>query len=292
MEADYNLQKYLSFVTTAEHGSFTRAAEILNYSQSSISRMISDLEKEWGLTLLERKGTSVKPTSDGMKLLPYAERLAAEFQSLQNEVSLLNGLDSGLIRIATFSSVASQWLPNIIKEFKKHYPNIEYELLIGDYPEIRKWVMEGRADCGFNILPVRDCDSIFMEDDEFVVVIPFDHPLAGEERFPFRALEDYPFMLLGKGEDSEIKNIPDLKDLNIDVKLTTLDDYAIMSMVESGLGISILPRLILKRNPYRICVKSLEKPVFRKIGLTFRDKNTISSAMKKFVDYLEYRNNA
>ena len=292
MEADYNLQKYLTFVTTVEHESFTRAAEILNYSQSSISRMIGDLEKEWGLTLLERKGTSVRPTSDGMKLLPHAERLVAEFQSLQNEVSLLKGLDSGLIRIATFSSVASQWLPNIIKEFKKHYPNIEYELLIGDYPEIQKWVMEGRADCGFNILPVREGDSIFMEDDEFVVVMPLDHPLAGEDRFPIKALEDYPFMLLGKGEESEIRNIPDLKDLNLDVKLTTLDDYAIMSMAESGLGISILPRLILNRNPYRICIKSLEKPVFRKIGLTFRDKNAMSSAMIKFVEYLEYRNNA
>ena len=289
MEADYNLQKYLSFVTTAEHGSFTRAAEILNYSQSSISRMIGDLEREWGLTLLERKGTTVKPTSDGMKLLPYAERLVAEFQSLQNEVSQLNGLDSGLIRIATFSSVAAQWLPNIIKEFKKHYPNIEYELLIGDYPEIQQWVMEGRADCGFNILTIKGCDSIFMEDDEFVVVIPLDHPLAGEERFPLKALEDYPFMLLGKGEESEIRNIPEIRELDLDVKLTTLDDYAIMSMVESGLGISILPRLILKRNPYKIAIKSLEEPAFRKIGLTVRDKNTMSFAMKKFVDYLGYR---
>ena len=289
MEADYNLQKYLSFVTTAEHGSFTRAAEILNYSQSSISRMIGDLEREWGLTLLERKGQSVKPTSDGMKLLPYAERLVAEFQTLQNEVSQLNGLGSGLIRIATFSSVAAQWLPNIIKEFKKHYPNIEYELLIGDYPEIEQWVLEGRADCGFNILPSKGCDSIFMEDDEFVVVIPLDHPLAGEERFPLEALKDYPFMLLGKGEKSEIRNIPEIRALDLDVKLPTLDDYAIMSMVESGLGISILPRLILKRNPYKIAIKSLEEPAYRKIGLTVRDKNTMSFAMRKFVEYLGYR---
>ena len=289
MEADYNLQKYLSFVTTVEHGSFTRAAEILNYSQSSISRMVGDLEREWGLTLLERKGSVVRPTSDGMKVRPFAERLVAEFQSLQNEVSQLNGLDSGLIRIATFSSVAAQWLPNIIKEFKKHYPNIEYELLIGDYPEIEQWVMEGRADCGFNLLPAKGCDSIFVEDDEFLVVIPEDHPLAREESFPLKALEDYPFMLLGKGEKSEIRNIPEIRDLDLDVKLTTLDDYAIMSMVEGGLGISILPRLILKRNPYNIVTKSLEKPAYRRIGLTVRDKNTVSFAVKKFKEYLGYR---
>ena len=289
MEADYNLQKYLSFVKTVEHGSFTKAAEMLNYSQSSISRMVADLEKEWGLTLLERKGTAIRPTSDGMKVLPYAERLVSEFQSLQDQVSQLNGLDSGLIRIGTFSSVAAQWIPNIITEFKKHYPNIEYELLIGDYPEIEQWVLEGRVDCGFNILPARNCDSIFLEKDEFVVVLPKSHPLAERETFPAEALDDYPFMLLGKGEESEIQSILDKYRLRPDVKLTTLDDYAIMSMVESGLGISVLPRLILKRNPYDIVVRSLDEPAYREIGLTFRNEKSLSFATKKFIEYLGYR---
>ena len=63
---DMNLQKYLSFVKTAEYGSFTKAAEMLNYTQSGISRMISDLEKELGVTLLERSKSGVKPTSDGL----------------------------------------------------------------------------------------------------------------------------------------------------------------------------------------------------------------------------------
>lgn len=290
MEADYNLQKYLSFVATVEQGSFTRAAEVLNYSQSSISRMISDLEKEWGLTLLERKGHSVKATSDGMKLLPYAERLIADFDLLQDQVSQLNGLESGLIRIATFSSVAAQWIPNIINEFKKHYPNIEYELLIGDYPEITQWVTEGRVDCGFNKLPASGCDSIFLEDDEFLVVLPKNHPLTNLESFPLKALEDYPFMHLGKGDKSEIRDeILDKYDIKPDIKLTTLDDYAIMSMVESGLGISVLPRLILKRNPYDIVTKSLDQPAYRQIGLTFRNYKELSFAAKKFVEYINYR---
>jgi len=129
---DMNLQKYMSFVKTAECGSFTKAAELLNYSQSSISRMINDLEKEWKVALLERSVGGVKLTSDGMKLLPYAKSVVAEFEKLQMEVDELNGLQSGLIRIGTFSSVATHWLPNIIKEFQKAYPNIDYELLLGD----------------------------------------------------------------------------------------------------------------------------------------------------------------
>ena len=137
-----NLQKYMSFVKTAECGSFTKAAELLNYSQSSISRMINDLEKEWKVALLERSVGGVKLTSDGMKLLPYAKSVVAEFEKLQMEVDELNGLQSGLIRIGTFSSVATHWLPNIIKEFQKAYPNIDYELLLGDYTEIEEWILD------------------------------------------------------------------------------------------------------------------------------------------------------
>ena len=62
-----------------------------------------------------------------------------------------------------------------------------------------------------------------------------------------------------------------------------------MSMVESGLGIAILPELILKRVPYRIIAKELDVPAYRNIGLAVRDKNTVSLAMKRFIDYLEYR---
>lgn len=70
---------------------------------------------------------------------------------------------------------------------------------------------------------------------------------------------------------------------------TTWDDYAIMSMVESGLGISILPQLILKRVPYKIIAKELDVPAYRNIGLALRDKKTASLAVKKFMDYLKYR---
>ena len=287
---DMNLQKYLSFVKTVEYGSFTKAAEILNYTQSGISRMIADLEKEWGVTLLERSKYGVKPTSDGMKLLPYAQNLCADFDKLKMQVDELNGLQSGLIRIGTFSSVATHWLPNIIKEFQKDYPNIDYELLLGDYPEIEEWIHSGRVDCGFLRLPTHpDFETIFLEKDKLMAIIPEDHPLKDNEKFPVTALCDEPFMLLEKGAKAEISEIFERNNLTPNVKFTTWDDYAVMSMVESGLGIAILPELILKRVPYRIIAKELDVPAYRNIGLALRDKKTASLAVKRFIDYLQYK---
>ncbi len=287
---DMNIQKYMALIKTVEYGSFTRAAEALSYSQSGISRMIHDLEKEWNVTLLERGRSGVRLTSDGVKLLPYAKNVCTEYLKLQMQVDELNGLQSGLIRIGTFSSVATHWLPNIIKEFQKDYPNIDYELLLGDYTEIEEWILEGRVDCGFLRLPAHpDLETVFLEKDRLLVILPESHPLANCERFPVSALCDDPFMLLEKGAKAEISEIFERCGLTPKVHFTTWDDYAIMSMVESGLGISILPELILKRTPYHIVAKELEIPAYRSIGLALRDKKSASLAVKRFLDYLQYR---
>ena len=152
---DANVQKYLAFVKAVELGSFSRAAEALDYSQSGISRMIGDLEKDWNITMLERDRTGIRLTSDGVRLLPYARKLCEEYYRMQEQVDEINGLEKGLIRIGTFSSVATHWLPRIIKKFQADYPGIDYELLLGDYTEIEEWIAEGRVDCGFLRLPTR-----------------------------------------------------------------------------------------------------------------------------------------
>ena len=287
---DMNIQKYRAFVKTVEYGSFTKAAEILNYSQSGISRMINDLEKEWKVVLLERGKSGVKLTSDGMKLIPCAKSVCSEYEKLQMEVDELNGLQSGLIRIGTFSSVATHWLPNIIKEFQKSYPNIEYELLLGDYTEIEEWISDGRVDCGFLRLPTSsNFETIFLKQDRLLAVLPEDHPLTRLEKVPVAALCDEPFMLLEKGAKAEVSEIFDRCNLTPNVHFTTWDDYAIMSMVESGLGISILPELILRRIPYHIVAKELDVPAYRKIGIAMRSRKSASLAVKRFLEYLKYR---
>jgi len=286
-----NIQKYLAFVKTVECGSFTKAATLLNYSQSGISRMINDLEREWQISLLERGHTGLRLTSDGLQLLPYAKSICLEYEKLQTQINELHGLESGLIRIGTFSSVATHWLPNIIKAFQKKYPNIAYELLLGDYTEIESWILEGRVDCGFLRLPTNpSLETIFLEQDRLLVILPENHPLANCDRFPVEALCNDPFMLLEKGAKAEISEIFELHHLEPMTHFTTWDDYAIMSMVESGLGISILPELILQRLPYRIIIKKLEVPAYRRIGIAMKNQKNASLAVKRFLDYLPDRN--
>lgn len=132
-------------------------------------------------------------------------------------------------------------------------------------------------------------ETIFLEQDRLLAVLPENHSLAHLERVPVVSLCDEPFMLLEKGAKTEISEIFERCSLTPNVRFTTWDDYAIMSMVESGLGISILPELILKRVPYQIAIKELDVPAYRKIGVALRSKKTASLAVKRFLDYLQYR---
>ncbi|MEE3952680.1 LysR family transcriptional regulator [Peribacillus frigoritolerans] len=286
-----NIQKYMAFVKAAEFGSFTKAAVALDYTQSGISRMINDLETEWGVFLFERGRAGISLTSDGLKLLPQLKRICNEHEILMTQIEDLHDMQSGMIRIGTFSSVATHWLPNIIRIFKKDYPKIDFELLLGDYTEIESWILNGRVDFGFVRLPSKtELETTFLEQDRLLVVIPQNHPLANCEKFPINELLNSPFMLLEKGAKAEISEIFEKHHISPQVNFTTWDDYAIMSMVENGLGISILPELILQRIPHKIIAKELEVPAFRTIGIAMREQKSLSLASKRFLEYLSYRN--
>ncbi|MGM0173041.1 LysR family transcriptional regulator [Enterococcus sp. DIV0800] len=278
---DMNIQKYIAFVKTVELGSFTKAAKVLNYSQSGISRMINDLEQEWGFRCWR---AGLRLTSDGLNVLPFAKELAEKYQALQNQLAELGHLDTGLIRIGTFSSVATHWLPAAIKKFQIKYPKIEFELLLGDYEEIEQWIFEGRVDFGFSRLPAQtDLIEVFLASDEQLVVLPADHLLLAKKSISPQDLIDQPFILLERQGTFDITELLENYQIQPDIKYRTWDDYSILSMVEQGLGISILPKLILQRLAYNVALRPLDVPISRQIGLLYRDQQLLSVASRAFL---------
>lgn len=287
---DNPLLKYLAFVKTVETGSFTRAAQALSYAQSSVSKMVADLEKEWGMTLLERSKSGVCLTSAGEQLLPLLRRLLGDYQALEGHIQGMQGLETGLVRIGTFSSVAIHWLPNIFARLQRDYPGIEYEMLLGDYSEVEHWIAEGRVDCGFLRLPtLPKFQTMLLKQDEYKVVLPVGHPLVKKEVIPAQDLDGLPFLLLEHGGKTEVTDLLERSGVHPDIRFTTWEDFAIMAMAEKGLGVGILPELILRRIPYQIEIRPLEQPYYRPIGLAARDFSALPPAVRKFLEYLPFR---
>lgn len=281
------LQKYEALIETVDTGSFTRAAQALSYTQSGVSRMVAELERSWGIKLLVRGRGGVELTSEGRLVLPYVRDIVGLQRSLRMEVDGISGLRAGVIRIGTFSSVAAQWLPNVIERFQADYPGIDYELVIGEYAEIRAWIASGRVDCGFLVLPIEEeFDTITLGSDRLLAVLPPGHALAKERTVALANLAEEPFLLDEKGTDAMVTDIFREAGVHPDIRLTTPDDYVIMSMVESGLGVSILPELILERVPYDLAIRPLDVNPIREIGFAVRSQADASLAVRTFEGYL------
>lgn len=285
-----NISKYVALVKTVEYGSFTKAAEILNYTQSGVSKMVRELETGLGITLLERKRSNIELTSEGRQLFPEIVSLCNQYQRIINCVDNLSEIKSGTIRIGTISSTATHWLPNIVRVFQQDFPGIDFEFLLGYYDEIEKWIIDGRVDCGFLRKPFgTDLDTIEMKKDKLLAVLPKDHALSHLKYIPLAALCEEPFILDEREEKAEISEVFERNGLKPKTYVATCDDHAVMSMVEQGLGVSILPELILKRIPYDLTIKELDVPAYRTLIFAVRDKKRAPAAVRKFIDYLDYR---
>lgn len=280
-------QKYYAFVKSVELGGLTRAAEVMGYTQSGISHMIQSLEDEIGLKLLYRDRSGIRLTAEGELLLPYFTDICNSEQLLDNKIQDIMNMDTGRIRIGTVNSVAVQWLPYIMKEFLEDFPKIEFEIMYGEYAKIENWIMNGTVDLGFLRIPAKEnIRTIFLKEDELVVIIPLDHPLKDQKYFPPEAFEIFPYALMDEGEDYELDAIFDKYHVHPRVRFTAKDDHTLAAMVSNGLAITIMPRLILKNMPYDFLQKPFCEPVFRQLGIAYKDEKHLSNASERFMDYV------
>ena len=282
-----SLTKYEILLKAAECGSFTKAAQELNFTQSGISHAVSSLETELGTKLVVRSHGGVSLTADGRALLPYFQQMCALQHQLEQKAADLRGLDTGLVRVATFTSVSEKWMPYILKSFQELYPRIEFELLPSNFNnEIENWVTHGQADCGFISLPTEPhLDYWLLQRDQWKVIVPCDHPLAGRDPFPPEALEQYPVILLDEGDDYEIQEVFDTLDIHPNIQYTVQQDQTILAMVSGGLGISIMEELMLYKCAYPLASSTLPRRFHRDIGICVKDKNALSHSTQVFIDH-------
>ena len=279
--------KYEAFVKTVELGSLTKAGEALGYTQSGISHMISTLEVELGFPLLKRSRAGVRLTPEGEAVLPAIRGILNSSEQLKQTVSLIHGLDRGTLRIAAFSSVAVHWLPDMIKGFEKDYPKIEFKLLIGDYSDIEAWLSDGAADIAFVTLPCRaDSQYIPLIKDRLLAILPQEHPYAQYRRFPISRAKNEDFISLLESSSQDMNSVLSRAGIEPNIKFKTKDDYAIIAMVESGLGISIQPELLLTGSSRHISALELDPPANRTIALAVPQMGFSAPATMKFTEYV------
>ncbi|WP_342470798.1 LysR family transcriptional regulator [Ureibacillus sp. FSL K6-3587] len=281
------MKQYYAFLKVIEKGSFTKAAAELGYTQSAISQMIQALEEELGTTLIYRSRKGIMLTPDGEEFLPFITRVANSHAELMEKAREMQGLATGNIRIGTFTSVSSNWLPSLMQDFKKLYPSVQFQLQQGEYTSIVKYIKEGSVDFGFvNPDAAEDLETVALKQDHMLAILPEDHPLVSQPTVSLEDLAEEPFILLEEGELNEPLEAFKKKGLRPNIQFRVIDDYTIMSMVENGLGVSILSEMVMNKVRYRFVKKKVEPPITRTLGIAYKNKKTLPSASRYFIDFI------
>ena len=279
--------RYEVFLKIVETKSLTRTAAFFGCTQSAVSQLVRALESDLGVTLLARNKSGVRLTPEGEYLLPSMRQIVVGERDVFEKSLELQNLNAGLIRIGIFTSLSCQWLPPHLKSFRESYPNIGFELLQGDMLQICEWLRNGMVDVGFMTKPDGD-EFVFKEllADRMNIVLPKGHPLENKKDLNLKDLADETFVLLESGYSQIVEKM--FADAGIRPKrqYTVKDDYTVMSMVESGLGVTLLPELVFQRTPYALVGVPAEPAYYRRLGVSWMKKEHGSIAVNKFVQHL------
>lgn len=275
-----------AFMYAADTGSFTKAAERLNYTPSGVSQLVGALENETGLTLLRRTRKGVTLTSDGEILLPAVREFLEKENRIYELAAEVKGLLVGSVTIAAYSSISTHWLPEVIRDFEQDYPQIEIRLMEGIRQEVTRWLDEKKADIGFlSYQEPMPYEWTPLDYDEMLVVLPKDHLYASKESYPLINCETDSFIMPALGRDDDVVSLFERNGIKLNIHFTTLENFATMAMIEKGLGMSVMNNLITEKWNCDIVKIPVDPPSRITLGLAVPSYKQASPAVKRFIKY-------
>jgi DNA-binding transcriptional LysR family regulator len=271
------------FIKVSETGSFTKAADELNFTQSGISHTIAGLEKDLGLLLFNRSKNGVELTQAGNEIIVYARETLNQIEKIQQTSTAFLGVETGTIKIGGFPSIMAKFLPKLMLEFQKKYPKIKFSLFEGTYEEVNEMINKGVIDLGFTVEQSKGLEFEPLIEDYMVVVFSEDHCFAGKTMIEVQEMAEETF-IKDIGCERYLKDIFQYESTNMEFEIRDLN--IILSMIQEGLGITILPQMSIPNQLYKIQTAILNPLVNRKIGISYRAKNRMAPASTVFLNFI------
>lgn len=280
-----DIEKLEMFVRAARLKNITDAAQSLQYTQSGASHMLQALEQELGgIELLARSRKGVELTAAGQRLLPLAQEILYWNGQLMQTAAVLQGNETGLLRVGGFTSAMTLWLPAILRELRAQYPNVQLETQRASYADVEHWVKSGQVDCGFCRLPVHaGLKSYYLADDPLVVIMPPDHPLGKKQVLTYADLDGEDFIRPTQDRFNDVASL--LAQSNVTLRFPHMvhDYHEVITSVASGLGVSIVPTMMVKLYAFSVCIRPLADQPHRCIGIAVRNERNISPLTQAFI---------
>jgi DNA-binding transcriptional LysR family regulator len=259
----------------AEEGSFTAAALSLGYTQPAVSQMVRRLEQRTGTALVERVGRSVRLTQAGEVLARHAGPVLKALDAAEEEVAAIAGLRAGRVRLMAFPSSSATLVPRALALVKQRYPDVKVTFTEAEPPESLAALRAGECDLavafayeGTDLGRGEEDLELFsihkLMDDEVRLALPRTHPLATRTEVDLSDLADEPWIAGCPRCRGHLLQMCHDEGFNPNVAFETEDYVAVMGLVSEGLGVALIPDLILRTAHHHDVVTLPIKPASRR----------------------------
>ena len=282
-------QNLKAFITVADCGSFSDAADQLYITQSAISKRIAQLELQIGKKLFDRIARQVSLTEAGKELLPRAQRILKEYEDALQAINDLSGEASGTLRLAISHHLGLHRLPPVLKQFSQQYPNVTLDIEFMDSEKAYELVLHGESEVAVITLALDSHHNIVSKkiwDDPLRFICAQDHPLANLKKPKLSDLAEYPIILPGLNTYTGriIQNLFQREGIPLKAPMSTNYLETISTMVEIGLGWSVLPETLV-RDLHVMPFKQIS--IERELGYIHHMKRSLSNAAVGFLNLMD-----
>jgi DNA-binding transcriptional LysR family regulator len=261
-----NLARLRVLQEVVARGSFSAAAEALDYTQSAVSQAVARLEAETGAPLVVRDRRGVRATAAGATLLGHAEAILAQVQAAEDELAAVIGLRGGRLRMASFPSAGSTLMPRAVATFRGRHPDITLSLAEGEPDEIAPRLRAGELDLAllFEFPGVREAPDETLRiapllEDPLDVALPADHELASRPALTLADLAEEEWVQTSSSSPYARQVVRSCLMAGFEPRVSfESDDYeTVQGLVAAGVGVALIPRLALARVHAGVIVRSL-----------------------------------
>jgi DNA-binding transcriptional LysR family regulator len=287
-----NFSQLQSFVALAETGSFTEAAYAIDLTQSAVSHALSALESELSVTLLKRNRKGVVALTDaGQKIIPHVRALLAQVETIEQEAKAAHGEAAGKLRLGSMLSIVSPaLLARVLTCFRASYPDIEVVLFEGTMREVGEWIEKSIIDVGFVLFPAQGIEVTPITTDELCVLVPPGHRLHTKVAVTPRDLQKEGWIMEKNQCALQLMEVAvGPSRVRPQIRYQASDSATILAMIREGLGITLMPRMVLPKKLEGVVALPLDPPHQLQIGLAVRSQAMASPAAQLFVQTASIR---
>lgn len=273
-------------MTAADLGSFTKASEVVGYTQSGLTHMMDALEREVGFPLLQRNHSGIQLTKQGAELMPAIREFLQANANLENQIRLIAEQKTEVIRIAAYSSIAMHWMPEILYRFRRICPEVNVDLRMVDHAlEPFELLESGQTDVIFaSHQNYSCCDWTPLYNEKMFAILPKDYPLGDRTAFPLEEFSGREFLMPYGRFDIDVKAALEPVGVKLNATTTRVDDETLIRMVGMGLGVSMMTELMIRGRTDDVLCVPVDPPAIRQLGMGTHIRKEETESIRKLKD--------